>query len=403
MSRSAAHPTRGPIRRRRDGLRTGFSLTEVLIAILILGIGVVSIASLLPVGISQQQRAGDDILAPIVARNALATIRSRVQSAQFGVGYRFQEVADPTSPSGFRTVINAEPWVSRGYALGDWGWLRPAFVPANAISTLPDGGIDIFNQLELTGLVGNAFDEQDVDGFLGDTGIPLNPDFPVTLPTAGVISQGERVYPAFSDRPQYAWECMFRRRNGRVQVAVMVYRIVSDAADGDPYIVSLPAGQNGPPLPHRVDLADGGPEPWRGAFWDAYDTGTGLPLRVIPNTGEGNPFDFANPDHHWQAPGQQLLDQSGTVHRVLFGHVDENDGPVELARPVQEIPLISASPLLGNANFRDQVFLNGFSGRYEAGRNGWWDTGVVSQLWYMPIIDADGRQLVPVYVQVEEL
>ncbi len=389
--------TRRPSRVRS---RAGFSLTEVLVAILILAVGVISIASLLPVGISQQQEANDDVLGPLVARNALATIRARVSPRQFGSGLEVVEVPDPSSPSGFRLVTNAEPWASRGYAAGDWGWLRPAFVPPGAIATLPDGGIDIFNQLELQGLVAEAFDEQDVDGALPDTAIPLNADYPVTLPTAGVIAQGERVYPQFAARPQYAWECMFRRRNGRIQVAVFVYRIVDGLGEGQSYTVSL-ADADGPPLPHRLALADGGPEPWRGLFWDAYETDTGLPRRTIARTEGGSPFDLGNVDHHWQAPGQILVDQSGATHRVLFGRDSSDDPAVELSRPIQEIPLVAASPLV--AGTPDQVFFDPASGTYEPGTNGWWDTGVVSELWYLPVLDGDGRQLEPIFVLVEEL
>ena len=36
-------------------------------------------------------------------------------------GLEVVEVPDPSSPSGFRLVTNAEPWASRGYAAVDWG------------------------------------------------------------------------------------------------------------------------------------------------------------------------------------------------------------------------------------------------------------------------------------------
>ena len=50
---------------------TGFSLIELLLAIFILALGIISIAALFPAGISQQQKAADEVVGSIVAQNAL--------------------------------------------------------------------------------------------------------------------------------------------------------------------------------------------------------------------------------------------------------------------------------------------------------------------------------------------
>ena len=53
----------------------GFSLIELLLAIFILGIGIISIATLFPAGIAQQLKTPDDVIGPIVSRTALTLIR----------------------------------------------------------------------------------------------------------------------------------------------------------------------------------------------------------------------------------------------------------------------------------------------------------------------------------------
>ena len=68
---------------RRRHATPGFSLIEVLMAIFILGIGVISIAALFPAGIAQQRQSVDDVIGPIVARNAMAVIRSHVRADDF--------------------------------------------------------------------------------------------------------------------------------------------------------------------------------------------------------------------------------------------------------------------------------------------------------------------------------
>ena len=49
----------------RPTRRAGFSLIELLMAIFILGIGIISIASLFPAGIAQQRGAMDDQVGPL--------------------------------------------------------------------------------------------------------------------------------------------------------------------------------------------------------------------------------------------------------------------------------------------------------------------------------------------------
>ena len=53
-------------------MRRAFSLVELILAIFILGIGMISVAALFPAGIIQQQFAEDDVYGPIVANHALS-------------------------------------------------------------------------------------------------------------------------------------------------------------------------------------------------------------------------------------------------------------------------------------------------------------------------------------------
>ena len=68
---------------------TGFSLIELLLAIFILALGIISIAALFPAGISQQQKAADEVVGSIVAQNALSIIRSRTSQEDFGHASEF--------------------------------------------------------------------------------------------------------------------------------------------------------------------------------------------------------------------------------------------------------------------------------------------------------------------------
>ena len=129
------------IRRRVVRGARGFSLIELLLAIFILGVGVISVAAVFPAGIIQQRRTQDDVYGPVVAEAALSTIRSRLSQGDFGTLEEFGFFG----PDDFLSVYGDFPngWVNRGDAYtqaGDWPWIRPsiAAVPAGeSASTAP--------------------------------------------------------------------------------------------------------------------------------------------------------------------------------------------------------------------------------------------------------------------------
>jgi len=366
--------------------RSGFSLVEVLMAIFILGIGAISIAALFPAGIAQQRRSTDDVLGPIVANNALSIIRAKLRSQDFGA---FEDFSDG------QAVLPLAPRPTVG---GDWTWLRPSIILRAGIE---QGSLDIFSHDWTTGTQGNRATEFE-GGYPGTGptlyGIPynralyFNPDEPPRI----LITRRERFYPMASNassstapvRPQYVWDCMFRRFQGRILVAVFVYRAnVAGGEPGDFHPVPNQDNPGVPPLPIWVDLAASGSEPWREEPWDVEgDPNVNGPDAWIPGTDTGDEFDIQNDSHVWQVDGQWIIDQNNNIHRVLSGRDDQDrDGPVELVRPVPATPLLPVY--------------------FQNGTNGFDD--VVTDIWYMPVsaTGADGREyrLTPVYATVKEL
>ena len=120
MSRSASIST-----------RRGFSLIEVLLAIFILGIGIISIGAIFPAGIVQQRQSLDDALGPVVADNALASLRAKLSQNDFGFAEDFEGfplgLLDLASFEGtYGELDSAAP-----RTLGDWGWRRPGLALAD--------------------------------------------------------------------------------------------------------------------------------------------------------------------------------------------------------------------------------------------------------------------------------
>ena len=121
--------------------RRAFSLVELIIAIFILGIGMISIAALFPAGIKQQEIAEDDVYGPLVAKHAMELLRTRLKQEDFGC---FEDFSSDTSIN-IKTVrdlipLNAlispssntlAPTIAK-----DWIWKRPGFITFDDPDTL---------------------------------------------------------------------------------------------------------------------------------------------------------------------------------------------------------------------------------------------------------------------------
>jgi len=362
---------------RTTSARRGFSLVELLMAIFILGIGVISIAALFPAGIAQQRRAVDDVTGSLVANNALAIIRGKVEAADFGT---------------FEEYNFSPPRVRIG---GDWTWIRPA------VMTDGSGDLDVFGA---NVAAGNATPDP-IATYAVAEGMPRSSFRWFNAPPQIIIPQEERFYPqGTGQRPQYYWDCMFRRFQGKILVAVFVYRVGTLGGEPGAYAVSTAnvdaAGTPVTFVPQRIDLFDTslGGEPWRGEPWDAY----GDPVIPLSGAADGNPMDWRIADHAWQLDGQWILDQNNNIHRVLAGRRRDSDGRVELVRPVPELAQSVPTPIGAEVVPIYSVGPGGVNdGRTEA----------VTDIWYIPAfvsgMDANGVQrefrLTPVYATVKEL
>ena len=382
--------------------RRAFSLVELLLAVFILGIGIIGISALFPAGIAQQRQANDDIMGPIVADNAMAILRTKLKPEWFGTMEEFGS-ADLIFPN-----VSA-PVTHHSTVPGDWEWKRPGFL-FKKISTVANiderGAIDIFSAYytsnQLGGTIGSSLDLSKIatenSGGTGASaplfGIPYNTR--LGIPPV-LIFQSERAYPnnysgaGKTKRPAFYWDCMFRRFAGRIQVAIFVYRVVDGGGEPRDYIVSQGStalGTSLPPLPLLFDLSIAPFAPWKFGGLD------GLPLTILDNAKVLNPTPTTTPgniplEQSWEFPGQWILDEYNTVHRVLTGRRTSKDGPVILTRPVPAHPPLAEL----------------FGVTYTAGTT----VGAVPAdpgdrfIWFVPVTDPKGFTLVPVYASVQEL
>jgi prepilin-type N-terminal cleavage/methylation domain-containing protein len=394
---------------RHDARVRAFSLIEVLMAIIILGIGVISIAALFPAGIAQQRRSIDDVMGPIVANNAVAILRSKLRPSDFG---SFEQFSPPVGLGGAQ-ILEAP----RFTMTGDWTWLRPSILLLDDPDTDEideAGALDVFAQAWPTAASGEATAEfaggyVDVNNVASDPplhGIPFNRVEFGDEPPRMIVTREERYYPMAAQGaqtgedpvPQYVWDCMFRRYQGRILVAVFVYRVNQGSGEARPYMVAGNPSNPIPPVPVWLEIANAAnPHPG----WDAYgaDGVLGTPDDVrVAGTDPCRDYDLFDAAQSWQEPGQWLLDQNGNVHRVLTSYCDDalpnpQNAPrvVELTRAVPGI--FPALAFGGGPSYALPPTIAGNAGV----------ENVVSDIWYVPAIDGNGAKLTPVYLAVMEL
>ncbi len=486
-----ARPARTPLT--GAGNRRGFSLIEVLLAVVILGLGVISIAALFPAGIAQQRLSNDDVMGPIVADHAISLIRSKVRPSDFGTMEEFANGLTVLAGNEGQ-YFGRQSFISRTIR-GDWDWMRPGyFVEDEPDLGIKQGTVDLFSFYYT-----HNFDVATFPGFTEfSCGAEMRTEFPEGWPNLDssnaipmarrlhgipyntqryeypgsgnpvnglprvLIPPTERVYPVRSqltaglsevgeesERPEYYWDCMFRRFDGRIYVAIFVYRVTAPGGEPVPFrMPGLPYDFVGsvpdidpalPAFPFRLSLIDGVGTGWSpfsdpGLFpWNiAYDGDDVRALPIVPGA-LANELDLSDPRQSWQRSRQWILDQNMNVHRVtgrerggsVFGDrlaidlqsplrpinsgavrasqgVDTTDSP--FPAPYTSVPLRSQSryyyyddPDFGGpgptgANLADNMI----------------DRGIVTDIWFIPnqVEDPETGQeftITPVYVKVKEL
>jgi len=440
--------------------RVGFSLVEMLLAVFILGIGVISISALFPAGIALQRLATDDVIGPIVAKNAMATLRAKLSQDDFGSFQDFGLANSYLNP-GIAGTFNTSGGARLLVPSGDWCWMRPGFIFDNANTPADEGTIDIFSanftrqQYGLAPFVNLQMANEINEGYSFSAGVerlygipyngrkhPLFTNFTAASALANPLSQrllepavtftqAERSYPQGPQtygnsvlppgKPQYYWDCMFRRSAGRVQVAVFVYRVAAPGGDlrnysvgrTDPALVgtapsgSFDAAIDLPPIP----LVYYAPTPGTNISWPNRTTTSAGGITTangysqfptadeIPNTHAGTPFGPGRIWDDWMAPGQIWIDQNANVLEVLRGRMVAgaagsafpSQGPVKLQRP---IPVVPAAPVNGFWIKDPFVAGNAATPPFHAG---------IGAIWFVPNTDRFGNVITPVYATVEEL
>ena len=205
-------------------------------------------------------------------------------------------------------------------------------------------------------------------------------------PFSWFITQEERQWPIGATKPDFYWDCMFRKHNGVVQVAVFVYRVIQDLPGGlndEPNNAYLYPGSR---RPHSVWMnSDCSSNPFFGSNHFIISG-----QKIVSNINEQSPFDTQGAnylDRQWQVPGQLILDEHGGVHRVTRGRSQAGDSLVEFADPVLtpafERILQDEDGVLPGPDTSERV--------------------PIRQIWFVPVLERGGRRMEPVYISVEVL
>ena len=306
----------------KESFDRGFSLVEVLLAVFILGIGILSISVLFPAGIELQRQGKDAINGPLVAQQAIQTIRSKVSENDFGDLIQMATFLGANIDQWENDELTETIIPSEGRLPGDWSWRRPSLINLNNLSNNQTGTIRLFT------------DDQDLS-YIKD--IPLNFNRNISIPWNTDlgdcpeidIAQGERCWPLANSETapnelgssEYFWDCLFTRKKGRVYVAVFVYRVNRLKDLGGAYAV-LPNNEGSLWMPtlHELDSPWNSPELASTSFSMAATSSRAAKVVSV----SGDPTISLNT---WQRPDQRLVDQSARSHLVSVGKRSLNQIP----------------------------------------------------------------------------
>jgi len=248
----------------------GFTLVEVMIAGVILAIGLIGMAAVFPVVITQQRDANDLSLAVSTSANAEALLASRMErfvatmseipaddnawirisafEPQSKDALYMQMPDDQSAPVDLRLSM-----LETGYLIPTGGSEYSINLPHRPLSEraidrlrvnieidLPSIGVDIYSLTPDGGMGGTKFVGNRLDPLLDNSinyidseiefNIVLNPGETINKISTDytwledrLISHADRLYPA--NKPQYGWEvCIRKGVNGQPQYCLFTYR-----------------------------------------------------------------------------------------------------------------------------------------------------------------------------------
>jgi len=294
----------------------GFTLIEVLIAILILALGVLGLGAVFPVVIAQQRDAVHTVDGEGIASMAESIVRSSSETIDFSTWF------DPTSSFGKKDF--ADTYFT-------YEWVVMPFAPYN-----PNPPANLDHPGFLGGFDGSS------DGFWY---VDTNPAAVLTNPDDlnKVITVADRLFPQpYSGMdPKYVWDIVARRQPGtnRPQLGIFVRSIdarirVPEDETLSSALTSNSGGVGYPLLPVAINKSNGKPAVDTGGDDFVYAAPQSLQVQVRQEHLDWLIFeDAANPFIDTSIsfatkPGQLLLDNSGTVRTVLGPPENDADFPI---------------------------------------------------------------------------
>lgn len=309
-------------------IRPGFTLIEVLIAVLILALGLLGLGAVFPVVISQQRQAATVVEGESVASMAQAILQSK-------------EVIDYSPWFDSTTLpLNEFGKFNSGDIFYDYEWIIEPFMPYSGYPNRP-------------GFDGGFSGSQD-----GIWYRDLGPDDSASISTpAGmrrILTVADRLYPQpFSGKdPKYVWDIVARREPGtnRPQLAIFIrlvdirIRVAQNATLSGALVFG--DGTDDPILPVAIDRTTGRP------VVDNGKSASGDYVYAAPQTLKAQTFqdhldwlvieDADNPFIDTSIsfatkPGQKFLDNTGTV-RTIIGPVKDRIAQIANTRIVRVDP-----------------------------------------------------------------